>query len=160
MVEPIADWNQTKEGLLMSRKVMRMGRRLLAIPLMLALAGGPLYADPCDEGCCQRCNCPPPYRHCMERPPRIKFKCACPKPVCPPCELEHWGYYETCWRPWPFPPDWTHCPVPPPSAHLEAQGFPGMSMPPEPSGMPGLDNGDSGIRPNQQLPTPRRIGGL
>src|SRR5262249_15074712 len=46
----------------------------------------------------------------------LKFKCACPKPVCDPCNLPHYGYFATCWRPWPWPHDWSHCPVPPPGA--------------------------------------------
>ena len=28
--------------------------------------------------------------------------------------LPHYGYYQTCWHPWPFPPDWSHCTVLPP----------------------------------------------
>jgi hypothetical protein len=74
-------------------------------------------ATGCDTGCGTKCNrfhCPPPYVHRAEGPPHIKFKQGCPKPVCPPCELPHWGYYQTCWRTWPFPPDWSHCEVPPP----------------------------------------------
>jgi hypothetical protein len=47
------------------------------------------------------CGCPPPYVHYQERPPRLKFKCACPQPVCPPYCAEFWGYYPTCWRQWP-----------------------------------------------------------
>jgi hypothetical protein len=67
-------------------------------------------------GCCDNHHCPPAYVHCQEGPPCIKFKCACPKPVCNPCELPCFGYYQTCWRPWPCPPNWSHCPVPPPGA--------------------------------------------
>jgi hypothetical protein len=66
--------------------------------------------------CCSHQVCPPYYNHCTEGPPKIKFKCGCPKPVCGPCTLEHYGYYPTCWRPWPFPPDLSHCPGPPPDA--------------------------------------------
>jgi hypothetical protein len=55
-------------------------------------------------------HCPPPLVHCMERPPHIKWKCVCPRPVCDPCTLEHYGYYQTCWCPWPYPPDLRHCP--------------------------------------------------
>jgi hypothetical protein len=55
------------------------------------------------------CKCPPPYIHCPPGPPRLKYKCACPKPVCGPCELEGWGYYQTCWRHWPWPPSCDHC---------------------------------------------------
>ena len=63
------------------------------------------------DGCLTcRQKCPPPYVHHHEGPPRLWFKCACPKPVCDPCSLEHYGYYQTCWRPWSFPPDMSHCP--------------------------------------------------
>jgi hypothetical protein len=68
------------------------------------------------DGWCKCGKCPPPYIHCTEGPPRLKYKCACPKPVCEPCSLERWGYYQNCWHPWPFPPDWSHCPTPPSGA--------------------------------------------
>jgi hypothetical protein len=61
--------------------------------------------------CCEKC--PPPYIHCIEGPPRLKFKCGCPRPVCGPCDLQHFGYFPTCWQAWPWPPDYSHCPVPP-----------------------------------------------
>src|SRR5262245_33244641 len=47
------------------------------------------------------------------RTPRIKFKCVCPKPIGPCDGLENFGYYQTCWQPWPFPPNCPHGPVPP-----------------------------------------------
>jgi hypothetical protein len=58
-------------------------------------------------------KCPPPFVHCQEGPPCVKFKHLCPKPVCDPCNLQHYGYFATCWHPWPFPADFTHCPYPP-----------------------------------------------
>jgi len=58
-------------------------------------------------------KCPPPYVHCQEGPPCVKFKHLCPKPVCDPCHLQHYGYFATCWHPWPFPADFSHCPYPP-----------------------------------------------
>ena len=54
----------------------------------------------------------------------IRFKRACPRPVCDPCHLEHYGYYQTCWAPWPYPPDWSHCPTPPPGAVLPPPALP------------------------------------
>src|SRR5262249_27726023 len=39
-----------------------------------------------------RTKCPPKYIHCFEGPPKLKFKRGCPKPVCDPCHLEHFGY--------------------------------------------------------------------
>jgi hypothetical protein len=68
----------------------------------------------CVDGCCDH-QCCPKFRHCQEGPPKIKMKWGCSRPVCEPCSLEHYGYYRPCWQAWPFPPDWTHCPVPPPS---------------------------------------------
>lgn len=66
---------------------------------------------------CQRFHCPPCFRHCMERPPKLHYSCGCPRPVCNPCNLPHYGYFQTCWRPWPFPEDWSHCPVQGPQAY-------------------------------------------
>jgi hypothetical protein len=63
---------------------------------------------------CVTCKqkCPPPYIHWAEGPPRLWFKCACPRPVCDPGNLEHYGYYATCWRPWSFTSELNHCPAP------------------------------------------------
>ena len=68
------------------------------------------------NGCCVKGCCPPALVHCTPKPPKLKFKSVCPKPVCDPCELEGYGFYPTCWRPW-IPP--LYCPnVPAPVAHL------------------------------------------
>jgi hypothetical protein len=82
------------------------------------------------EGTCLSCcwRCPPPYVHWAEGPPRLCFMCACGKPVCPPCTLEHYGYFGTCWHPWPFPPDLTYC-------HAGA-GYTAATAPPTPAAMP------------------------
>jgi hypothetical protein len=141
----------------MSRTIKRLLQRAVCGALALAMAAGPVaYGDPPCEGYCQHWHCPCPFYHCMERPPKIKYKCGCPRPVCPPCALEHWGYFETCWRAWPFPPDWTHCPVPPAAAQVEAQQF-GEPMLVQPPAMPGVENVEPPISPEQQLPTPRRV---
>jgi hypothetical protein len=95
-------------------------------------------------GCCHE-KCPPYYIHCQEGPPKIKIKCGCPKPVCDPCTLPHFGYFRTCWQPWPFPPDWSHCPVPPPAVALA----PHLMAPPGPGGPD---------QPPAQLPPPRPSG--
>jgi hypothetical protein len=34
-------------------------------------------------------------------------------PVCGPCDLKHFGYFPTCWAPYPFPQDYSCCPPPP-----------------------------------------------
>jgi hypothetical protein len=93
-----------------ARVAGRLAQAMLAGVVVLAL--GPAASAGIFGGCCQKC--PPPYIHCQEGCPRIRFKCACPRPICGPCELEHNGYYPTCWQPWPYPPDYSHCPTPPP----------------------------------------------
>ncbi|MBI3411672.1 MAG: hypothetical protein HY040_25360 [Planctomycetes bacterium] len=65
---------------------------------------------------CQTHHCPPCFRWCQEGAPRLKFQHGCPKPICNPCEMQNWGYYQTCWTPWPFPPDYSHCRMPVPAA--------------------------------------------
>src|SRR4029450_1992227 len=70
-------------------------------------------AQPCGLDCH---DCPPHLRYYYEGPPRLCFKEGCPRPICDPCNLPHYGYYQPCWAPSPFPPDWSHCPVPPPGA--------------------------------------------
>jgi hypothetical protein len=70
----------------------------------------------CSDNHCQMFHCPPWYHHCQERPPVICIKCGCPRPVCNPCGLPNFGYYQTCYIPWPLAPDWGHCPVPPPAS--------------------------------------------
>ena len=83
---------------------------------------------------CQQFHCPPCYEHCQEGPPKLHFKCGCAHPVCNPCDLPHWGYFETCWTPYPFPPDWSHCPSAPPAAlvNLNPQ-LPYQTAPPGPN---------------------------
>src|SRR4051794_39446590 len=103
---------------------------LAALALVLMETAG-FAQEPCAtcaQGCatscgpsCQRFHCPPFLKWCVEGPPRICFQCGCPKPIMCPCEAANWGYYQKCWTPWPFPPDWSHCPVPP----AASQVFPG-----------------------------------
>lgn len=82
--------------------------------------------------------------HCQKtvfvkpRPPHVKYKCVCPKKICPCCPLENFGYYPTCWHPWPFPPNYGHCPVPPAAAMA-------------PMIVPG------GQTPLEQLPQPKMV---
>ncbi len=75
------------------------------------------------------CHCPTTV-FCRPKEPRIKYKNVCPKPICPACEMENYGFYPTCWHPWPFPPNYAHCEGPaiaPP---------PGAALPPGPLPMP------------------------
>lgn len=94
------------------------------------------------NGPCLRVHCPPAYRHCSEGPVCIKFCRGCPKPVCNPCEMPNWGYYQTCWTPWPWPPDWSHCPVQPPAATVMLNPFG-----PPPVAGPGPGSGPGGMLP-------------
>jgi hypothetical protein len=44
--------------------------------------------------------------------------------VCDPCALPHFGYYQTCWSPWPYPRDFRHCPYPQASDALPPPAYP------------------------------------
>ncbi len=80
--------------------------------LWLAAQAAPALAGPLLGGNeCAPCKvpCPPPYIHYYEGVPKLKFKRACPRPVCDPCNLDHYGYYATCWGPWPYDRDFRHC---------------------------------------------------
>lgn len=121
----------------MSRKTIANWRGVFgAAALMVLASGGGAKAQffdadgvvgPLLDGCCCE-KCPPPYVHRMEGPPCIKFKCGCPKPVCDPCNLRSWGYYENAWHPWPYPPNWSHCrdlpPAGPPPMTIVVPGRP------------------------------------
>ena len=87
--------------------------------------GGIVETSCCEGGCrrgmldCHHLFCGPPYRHCVEGPPHLRFKCGCPLPVCPPNDhTPNWGYFQPCWTAWPWPPDYSHCPVRPPAADV------------------------------------------
>ncbi len=123
--------------------------RMLCVPLALLLGvQGTVFGQDCCGPSCQRHHCPPPFKHCMEGPPRICIKKGCPRPVCPPgCDTPNWGYYQPCWRPWPWPPDWSHCPYPVPAGAVGP--CPQGAMVPGSLSIPG-DAGHS-------LPAPRRL---
>jgi hypothetical protein len=104
-----------------------------------ACAPAPAACATCGTVGCQRFHCPPALKWCMEGMPRICFQHGCPKPICSPCDAPNWGYYQKCWTPWPWPPDWSHCPVPPPASQV----FPGMLPPAQAS--------------TEVAPTPRRL---
>lgn len=80
--------------------------------------------------------CPPKFLHWEEGPPKLKFKHACPKPVCNPCLLPHAGYFETCWSPWPWPSDFSHCALPPSALSVE-EAPSNVVVPNAPSRAPG-----------------------
>ncbi len=93
-------------------------------------------------------------KRCQEKPPKWKIQRVCPKPICDPCLLEHHGYYHTCWRPSTVPPDWSHCPVPPPAVvYFPGPGQPGPdgSMP-APAADPGQPAGEPPLGAPRRLP--------
>lgn len=106
--------------------------------------------------------CCPVNKRCQEKPPCWHIKRVCPKPICDPCTLEHHGYYHTCWRPSSVPPEWSHCPVPPPAVHfLQSQvpppgpvpGFaPAAPLQPAPT-LPGARPLPQGQAPASSQPT-------
>jgi len=124
---------------------------MLCVPLALLLGvQGTVFGQDCGGTACHRHHCPPPFKHCQLGPPCICVKKGCPLPVCPPgCDTPNWGYYQPCWRPWPWPPDWSHCGYPVPS---------GMVGPcPQVPLVPGALSIQS-TPGQQQLPVPRRLG--
>lgn len=135
---------------------------------MPAVSLGQTFGTPTGAGGCAPCatfcqshHCPPPYKHCYEGAPHIHWHRGCPHPICNPCDLPHWGFYETCWSPWPFPPNWGHCLTPPPAAFVQLNPFinpnaplqRAPSVPPQPNSMympPPMSNSA------EELPLPRR----
>ncbi len=120
-------------------------RLLTAAIAVLALASVAQASGPFSKSHTTHCHwlfCPPGLKHCQEGPPHIHIKCACPRPICSPCEQPNFGYYQSCWTPWPFPPDWSHCPMPVPAATVApAPLAPAPSLLPPPRTMsmrPGL----------------------
>jgi hypothetical protein len=106
---------------------------ILLLPQTSLLAQAPApgcSTGTCSTGCntcgpsgCQFFHCPPALKWCMEGKPRICFMPGCPKPICCPCEAPAWGYYQKCWTPWPWPPDWSHCAVPPLASQVVLPGL-------------------------------------
>jgi hypothetical protein len=97
-------------------RFVRRFSALLAASLMVVAAGA--HAD---DGCCSPSgSCCPKTTFFRTKPPHIHWKRICPKPICDPCSLEHYGYYPTCWHPWPFPPDYSHCQHPQPGMTVDA----------------------------------------
>jgi hypothetical protein len=105
----------------------------------------------CGPNCAPLCGpvkhpCPPKFLHIQEGPPRLKYKHGCPRPVCDPCHLPHYGYFQTCWAPWPYPDDWGHCPtptssqmLPPPEKPLFAPRVPVPAARPETPKKPAVE---------------------
>ena len=107
----------------MLSRMMTKALKRYAAPLA-ALLLAPLAARAQDCNRCQHFHCPPGLKHCMEAPPHIHFQHGCPRPICNPCLNPNWGYYETCWNPWPWPPDFSHCRAIPPAATIALNPVP------------------------------------
>jgi hypothetical protein len=146
----------------MKRWLRKLATVTSAAALVLAWSpatfGQAMLGQPCcgQSQCCQpTCNmwdCPPYFKYCAEGPPRICIQCGCPKPVCCPSDTPNWGYFQTCWRPYPWGPNWSHCYGVPPAATVvpamtSAGGLhsmplqPGVEMPrpstaPQPAALP------------------------
>jgi len=110
-LQPCQSFSTRKEGFMV--RPFRSFRSLVyLIPLWMMFS--PASADAQINFMGHQFCCPPTY-FCVPNPPKLKYKCVCPKPVCDPCNLEHYGYYPTCWRPWLEQVNYSHCPVPPPT---------------------------------------------
>ncbi|MBI2806199.1 MAG: hypothetical protein HYX68_14555 [Planctomycetes bacterium] len=113
------------------------------------------FGTPCgvDGGCaaaCFRSHCPPAFHITVPHPPRLCWRHGCARPVCNPCDLPHFGYFETCWSPWPFPQDFSHCYLTPPAALVNLDPLVHPNAPQmRPQMLPKQSN--PGIRPQ---PTP------
>lgn len=127
--------------------------KLLCLVALLGWLGqtevrGEDFLANCLGGCCPKFHCPPRLQHCLEGAPRLHFRCGCPRPICNPCNLPNWGYYQACWNPWPWQHNWSHCPVPPPAALVHP-------------GLPPVDNHPGQGRPvpdpSTIMPTPRPV---
>jgi hypothetical protein len=150
--------------------MMARGRRgglagLLASVLAWWALAGPAMAQPgpaCSTcatgGCatgncltgffCQSHHCPPPLKHCTEGPPKICYQHGCPRPICNPCALPNFGYFQTCWTPWPADANWSHCSVPPPAAYVQ------LGHPAHIPGTPALAAPQATV-PGARMPAPR-----
>ena len=106
------------------------------------------------NGCCPGGPCPAPLVHCTPKPPKIKFKCVCGKPICDPCDLEGYGYNPTCWRPWTPPLSCGNTGYPalgcPPMAAPAVHPYPTQSGDVLP--VPQKSNSDT-LRPPQKIPS-------
>jgi hypothetical protein len=111
----------------------------------------------CGKPCCGQLFCCPKFYHCQEKPPIIKIKRVCSKPVCDPCHLEGYGYYPVCWRPM-GPLNYNHCPTPAPAVLAQPPKDPNAPQEEERKGPPEDESKVTiSVRPNPVPlpPTPR-----
>lgn len=95
--------------------------------------------------------CPKTYFH-PPRVPKIRFLWICPPVTCDPSELEHYGVYPSCWRPFPYPADHSHCPCPQGCVLPPSMLAPGSVLPQGPAPEPGPDR-----QVDEPLPPPTRL---
>jgi hypothetical protein len=109
-------------------------------------------------------HCPPAFKYIFEGAPNIHWHRGCPHPICNPCDLPNWGYHETCWSPFPFAPNWAHCPMPPPAAFVHLNPYanvpitrtpPIRTLPATPQANP--PSVPRNPMPFEELPAPRPI---
>jgi hypothetical protein len=128
----------------MTRKVRSLAAHGLTLLVLLSIVPASLGQENCQTCCpstCNRWDCPPYFKYCQEGSPRICIQCGCPKPVCCPSDAPNWGYYQRCWRPWPWAPNWSHCYGVPPASQL----------------VPPLSFAGEAAHPSNQLPAPRVV---
>jgi hypothetical protein len=97
--------------------------------------------------CCGPRWCCPKTTFCHEKPPRIRFKCTCAKPVLACSEIEGHGYYPACWRPY-GPLNYSHCQQAAPA---------NIAVPPHLMPDPKKDEGEMAPKPGK-ISAPRQAG--
>jgi hypothetical protein len=130
----------------------------LAAPAVSSAQHGRALCATFGTPCVSTHHCPPPFKYTYEGAPHIHFQRGCPHPICNPCDLPHWGYFDTCWTPWPYPPNWSHCPVPPPASYVHVNPYGPQSLPTLrtiPGTSPMLPAPNVAPEEIQQLPPPR-----
>jgi hypothetical protein len=125
-------------------RLLRPFAILVAPVLFLSGLSGAAHAEGCAWCGPLHFWCPSPCAK-YTRTTIFHYKCVCPKPICNPCDMEHYGYYHTCWHPWPFAPDYSHCPAP---------GGCGAAGPAATAGAPAPALGPM-PKADQELPAPR-----
>jgi hypothetical protein len=134
----------------MSHIWKKQGWKVLGLAVALAFARpASVKAIDFSVGCCQHFHCPH-TNFCFEGAPHIHFHQGCAKPLINPCTQPNWGYYQTCWSPWPWPPEWNHCPVQPPASMVFPPGGPIFESAPNRM-LPRADE------PAGDLPPPRNL---
>lgn len=118
-------------------RLFRSPLALGALALLLLLGLAQPHAQAQVPPCGHKILCPP-FIAPTPKPPRTMYKWVCPPLISNSAQMEHYGYYSSCWRPWPEPADLSHCPCPP-----------GAVLPPPPPPRPSADR-----QADEELPPP------